>query len=644
MLPKMNGSAAPCGDFWNYACGGWLKEHPTPPAARSTWDQAEEMAFKSREKIRSIVTTLPHPTKDSSIEWKVKRLYESCMALDTIESDRYTPLRKIINILGGWGVLREFSILSWDYRLVLQQLHASYGVSPFFKVSPSGLGLPGRSYYYRLSDSPPVIAYKRYLRDAVQLLGATSIDAERFSDETFHFEKRIAEVTPDPMEMQDPLSFTITTVEELKQKAPSAMFPRANIGDKTEVLMPSENYITKVSSILSTTDRESLNNYLTWVLAKSYLPYMSEEIRATVNYYNKEMTGATAPLQRWEMCVNTLQRFMGFGLAVLQQQAMEKTERHAARNVVNEMFSLTREIIRKRIEEASWLELELKSLELDKIDTLDLQVGFTEPVITKEYLERYYAKLFVQKNDFFQNILYGVEFLREKQQERLVSTADEHRWLDVMSGNRGPAYVSSANKIVVPLHFLVPPIFHPQYPISVLYGGLGVQLASAIVSSVLPWHIYYGSDGKLLTMESIAVNQSLLAHQRPVTFITNDLVQNAPVSELVANRTALSMITQISAVRQAHLAMKQALSELPHTHQPAMETLESDAIFFLTYAQTICSVSTLEKKDQDQTIGFQLKGSKLLRTSLKQVKLFTEAFSCQRESSYFASNICKETL
>jgi hypothetical protein len=36
---------------------------------------------------------------------------------------------------GGWSVLREFSIHTWDYRQALQHLHALYGVSPFFKVS-----------------------------------------------------------------------------------------------------------------------------------------------------------------------------------------------------------------------------------------------------------------------------------------------------------------------------------------------------------------------------------------------------------------------------------------------------------------------------------------------------------------------------
>lgn len=668
MLPKMNGSAAPCEDFWNYACGGWLKDHVLPPAARSKWNQDEEIAFRNREAIRSLVTTLPHPTRDSSIEWKMTRLYESCMALDTIESDKYTPLRKIINQMGGWHVLREFSIHSWDYRQALQHLHALYGVSPFFKVSvvpdprdpmksiiqvsPSGLGLPDRSYYYRPSDSLALTAYKHHLRDAVSNLGATSTAADRFSDETFHFEKRIAEITPSLMDLQDPTHVTIVTVEKLKILAPSipfhdillAMFPKANIGDTTEVLMPSETYITKVSSVLSTTDRESLNNYMMWVLALHYLPYLSQEFRDTVNYFRKEMTGANEPLQRWEMCIETLQRFMGFALATMQDQAMDETDRNAAINVVNEMFDSTRNQVRKRVEQAEWIQSELQALQLEKIDTLDLQVGFPPHLLTKEYMERYYSKLFVQKNDFFQNIQYGMEFLREIQQECLASPSEEHRWIDALSTSSSPTYVASANKVIVPLHILIPPVFHPEYPLSVLYGGVGVQLASAFVSAVLPWNVLYGADGKLLPSDHVTVNQSALAAQGPIKFLIKDLVKSGHISESVANRTALATMKEIAAIRQAHLAMVTALAELPHTHQPAMEKFESDAIFFLTQAQTLCSVSTGQQDDTDETISFQLKGSLLLKTVLRQLKSFTEAFSCPVSSAYYSSNVCKEIL
>ena len=87
---------------------------------------------------------------------------------------------------------------------------------------------------------------------------------------------------------------------------------------------------------------------------------------------------------------------------------------------------------------------------------------------------------------------------------------------------------------------------------SVLYGGLGVHLASAIVSSVLPLNVYYGADGKLLQMDNVAMNQSLLAYRNPIEFLTNDLIHSARITELMANRTSLSTLNHITAIHQAY--------------------------------------------------------------------------------------------
>lgn len=38
------------------------------------------------------------------------------------------------NNAGGWGVLRSFSVYSWNFRMVLRKLHAEYGVNAFFRV------------------------------------------------------------------------------------------------------------------------------------------------------------------------------------------------------------------------------------------------------------------------------------------------------------------------------------------------------------------------------------------------------------------------------------------------------------------------------------------------------------------------------
>lgn len=49
--------------------------------------------------------------------------------------------------------------------------------------------------------------------------------------------------------------------------------------------------------------------------------------------------GANEPLQRWEMCVETLQRFMGFALASMQDLAVDETSKNAATNVVSVMVN-----------------------------------------------------------------------------------------------------------------------------------------------------------------------------------------------------------------------------------------------------------------------------------------------------------------
>jgi hypothetical protein len=50
--------------------------------------------------------------------------------------------------------------------------------------------------------------------------------------------------------------------------------------------------------------------------------------------------------------------------------------------------------------------------------------------------------------------------------------------------------------------------------------------------------------------------------------------------------------------------MVAALAELPHTHQPAMEKFESDAIFFLTQAQVSDAIFFLTQTQVSDVIFF----------------------------------------
>lgn len=66
-----------------------------------------------------------------------------------------------------------------------------------------------------------VLAYKRFLKDTAQTLGATSSNAEAYSEEIFAYEKRIAEILPDMNDKEPFSAYNKMSIGDLKNLAPS---------------------------------------------------------------------------------------------------------------------------------------------------------------------------------------------------------------------------------------------------------------------------------------------------------------------------------------------------------------------------------------------------------------------------------------
>lgn len=73
------------------------------------------------------------------------------------------------------------------------------------------------------------LSYIRYMKDVARQLGATSIDANSFSEDMFYFERRIAEATPSNEELENVFNHEIHTINDLKMSAPSVIIKSINI-------------------------------------------------------------------------------------------------------------------------------------------------------------------------------------------------------------------------------------------------------------------------------------------------------------------------------------------------------------------------------------------------------------------------------
>jgi endothelin-converting enzyme len=416
-----------------------------------------------------------------------------------------------------------------------------------------------------------------------------------------------------------------------------AIYPTTVFDDSTELLITSPEYLKDVSSIVSSSDRSTLNNYLMWRLAHNYLPYLSREFWEVLDIHKRDMLGAKESVDRWEMCIMTTKKY--FRLAMGSLYSKNNVALRDTRNGVAIVYESLKNGLTSSLTSSTTYSPSLRSRALEKLSTLSVQVGYPEQVLASSYLDDFYTTMSVQVNDFLGNILYGVHFLRKIEERILLNPMPEHKWLYALARDT-ITYVPESNKIIIPEHLLLPPFYDVNYPEPILLGQLGIPLSVAMVSAISQHGILYDENGVLIDRESTIGNDSmsLTANQRKC--LTDVLLQKKVDEEEYLKRTVFETLVQLAGVRQAFKVVKNPSIEQRRTEYKALEFLSHKQLFFLAYAQSMCANTTPKHRDMERSTTFRLGEEEMLRATLLQMPEFSDAFKCNTSSSLHYSKLC----
>src|ERR1044072_8333293 len=92
-LSRLDTTANPCVDFYQYACGGWRAKNPLP-ADKARYGTYDEMAERNRERLRNIVEEAAKLMPgQSAVARQVGDYYAACMDEASANKKGAAPLQ-----------------------------------------------------------------------------------------------------------------------------------------------------------------------------------------------------------------------------------------------------------------------------------------------------------------------------------------------------------------------------------------------------------------------------------------------------------------------------------------------------------------------------------------------------------------------
>uniref|UniRef100_A0A3Q4B3X3 endothelin-converting enzyme 1 n=1 Tax=Mola mola TaxID=94237 RepID=A0A3Q4B3X3_MOLML len=598
MVEAMDRSADPCQDFYQFACGGWMRKNPLPDG-RSRWSTFNSIWEQNQALLKHL---LENGTFNSSseAERKTQFYYLSCLNTPRIEELGAQPLIDLIAKIGGWNMSGP-----WDkenFMEVLKVVSGPYRAQPFFsvgvsadpknsnsnviQVDQSGLFLPSRDYYLnKTADDKVLVAYLDYMVELGMLLGGERSSTRLQMQQILDFETMLANITvPQDQRRDEEKIYHKMTIAELQLLAPavdwldylsSALSP-LELNDTEPVVLYAREYLQQVSDIINKTDRRS--DTFTYLTAPSLV-----------------ITGfglLQSCTPRWQTCIGNTDDTLGFALgAVFVKATFDKNSKEIAEEMINEI----RSAFKGALDRLSWMDEQTRQAAKDKADAIYDMIGFPEFILDPKELDDVYDGYEVADDNFFQNMLNFYNFSSRVMADQLRKTPNKDQW-SMTPPTVNAYYMPTKNGIVFPAGILQAPFYAHDQPKALNFGGIGVVMGHELTHAFDDQGREYDKEGNLRPWWQ---NSSVQAFRQRTECMVDQYSRYLVNGEHVNGKQTLGEnIADNGGLKAAYHAYQSWVQWNGEEKRLPAVNLTNDQLFFVGFAQVWCSVRTPESSHE----------------------------------------------
>jgi putative endopeptidase len=640
----MDRSADPCTDFYQFACGSWVKANPVPPD-QSSWGRFNELAERNRETLKEILEKAAGGgagrTPD---EQKIGDFYGSCMdeaAVNKLGVGAIRPELDRVAALSSKDGLPD--LIAGLHDVGVGGVLFNFGSDQDFKDPKSviasfdqgGLGLPERDYYFK--DDPKSVKlreeYVAHVQRMLQLLGEAPAAAAADAKAVMEIETALAKVSLGKVARRDPKNLDHKmTVKELESLDPSFAWERYIEGrqappvESLNVAVP--DFVKGMEEEIKSVGLDRWKAYLRWHVVNDAAPLLSAPfVDEDFAFYERTLKGAREQKARWKRCAQLTDDLLGEALG---RKYVEETFGAEGKARMTRMVTALEKALGEDIEELPWMTEATRTRALGKLEAIANKIGYPDKW-------RDYSSVEIARDDLMGNVRRAAAFEQKRQLDKIGKPLDRGEWF--MTPPTVNAYYNpQMNDINFPAGVLQPPFFDRQMDDAVNFGAIGSGIGHEMTHGFDDQGRQFAADGSLsdwwteADAKEFDKRAACIADQYGGYTAVDDVKLNGKL-------TLGENIADSGGARIAYMALMQTLSDAAKAEE--IDGLTPQQRFFVGWGQIWCSNITPERARLLAQVDPHSPGRYRANGVVSNMPEFREAFACKADAPMVRHDACR---
>jgi len=496
----------PQDDFYEFATGGWQKNHPLP-AAYSRFGSFDQLQEDNNKRINTILGELQKKKyKKGTIEQKLSDFYKQALDVASRNKAGISPVKPLLDEIEKAENVASLRQLQLKYAVqgYGQQFASFFDADQknvtmnILNLYQSGLTL-GQKDYYLNNDAATVAirdAYKKHIVRMFELYGFDKAEAQKRAEEVFKQETMVALISKSMTELRDPQAnynkMSLSEFEANYPNIPLKALTQAE-GIKTEyineMVVGQPQFFTGLNALLGLQTADDIKALMEWDVISGSSSYLTDEIReANFDFFGKTMSGRKEDYPLWKRATSQVESQMGEALGKMYAK---KYFPESSKKMMVELIKNLQISLGQRIDAQTWMSDTTKANAHKKLDKFYVKVGYPNKWTD-------YGKLTIDPNkSFYENVMACRKFAHDKHiADKAGKPVDRDEW--GMTPQTVNAYYNpTTNEICFPAGILQYPFFDPKADEAFNYGAIGVVIGHEMTHGFDDQGRQYDADGNM---------------------------------------------------------------------------------------------------------------------------------------------------